>query len=240
MSTLSQLRTEAKQRADMVNASFVSDDEWNAWINRGMQEVYGLTAEVFGGEYFVQSPVTGYTFTTDGIAQQFTLPSDFFKLLGVDVLYGSANQWVELKPFNLADRNRFSGSNQSIPAAGQTVRLLYVPTYTPMTLDASTPPAALVLNGWEEFAVAHATRLALLKEESDTSVPDRILAELRARVQAEAENRDAANPKKMVDSRDRGSPMMAYNIYGGYLWLIGQRVIGQPYYGYANPADGWW
>lgn len=240
MSTLLQLRTEAKSMADMVNSSFVADTEWNTWLNRGMQEVYGLTAQVYGGDYFIQSPSTGYTFSTDGTTQQFALPSDFFKLLGVDVLYGAANQWVELHSFPLADRNRFSGSNQSIPAAGQTVRVFYVPTYTAMSVDASTPPTALTLNGWEEYAVAFAARLALAKRKTDTSAPDALLAALQARVQAEAENRDAANPKKMLDTRGRGSPMMAYALFGQTLWLIGQRVIGQPYYGYASPEDGWW
>jgi hypothetical protein len=238
VSTLSQLRTEAKQRADMVNASFVSDDEWNAWLNRGMQEVYGLTAEVFGAEYYVADPA--YTFTTDGINDKFALPSDFFKLLGVDVLWGSSNQWVALNKFEVPDRNKFSTLNNPIPAAGQQLRLLYIPTFSGMATDQSTPPAALTLNGWEEFAVAHAVRLAMAKEESSTADAAQILDEMHARVQVEAENRDAANPSRIIDTRGRGGAGMEYHLWGGKLWLIGWNARGWPGPGRDYDFNGYW
>jgi hypothetical protein len=237
MTTLTQMIDRCKQASDSVNSSFISDPEWTTMIAQSYAELYGLIVQAFSGDYFVKDPP--YTFTTDGINDHFALPSDVFKLLGVDVLYGSANQWVTLKPFTLADRNRFSGSNQSIPAAGQTVRLLYVPS--PPVFDSGNPlSAVLVNNGWDQYIVADACIKALAKEESDVSVFAGQKSALLARLDAEAENRDAGNPQRMVDSRGRGSPMMAYRLDGAKLWLIGQRVIGQPYYEWANPADGWW
>jgi hypothetical protein len=236
LATLAEIRDRAKQESDNVGQAFVSDPEWLNYINAAYAEVYGLVVQAFSGDYYVKDPP--YTFTTDGINSRFALPSDMFKLLGVDVLYGAANQWVSLKPFTLADRNKFSGSNQTIPAAGQTVQLLYVPKLTPLVngTDSTVP----LQNDWEELIVVIATLLALDKEESDVSVKMARRAELVARINAEAENRDAGNPPRMVDSRGRGSPMMAYRLDGANLWLIGQRVIGQPYYEWANPADGWW
>src|SRR6185369_15950485 len=198
--TLLNLRTQCKAEADMVNASFVSDNEWNTWINRGTQEIYGLTAQVYGADYYVQTPSTGYTFTTDGISQFFPLPSDFFKLLGLDVLYGAVNQWVALKPFAFSDRNKFNWTNTPAPAAGQQLRMFYIPRFAGLSTDLDTIPDALSMNGWSEYIISWAVRQALMKEESDWTPHQKKIDELTSRINAEAENRDAANADKIVDA----------------------------------------
>lgn len=241
MATLTVLIQRAQRESDNVNQSFIDSTvsatgEWVQYINAAYAEVYGLVVQAFSGDYYVKDPP--YTFTTDGINTRFALPTDMFKLLGVDVLYGAANQWVSLKPFTLADRNQFSGSNQTIPAAGQTVQLLYVPKLTPLASGSDTTVA--LQNDWEELIVVIAAMIALSKEESDVSVQMARKNELIARINAEAENRDAGNPVRMVDSRGRGSPMMAYRLDGTNIWLTGQRVIGQAYGEWSNPASGWW
>lgn len=241
MATLDVLVQRAQRESDNVNSTFIdptlaATGEWVQYVNAAYAEVYGLVVQAFSGDYYVKNPP--YTFTTDGINSRFALPSDMFKMLGVDVLYGSANQWVALKPFTLAERNQFSGSNQSIPAAGQAVQLLYVPKVTPLATTGDTTVA--LQNDWEELIVVIAAMIALAKEESDVSVMMARKQSLIDRINAEAENRDAGNPARMVDSRGRGSPMMAYRLDGANIWLIGQRVIGQPYYEYASAPDGWW
>ena len=40
--SLSTLRLLARQRADMENSQFVTDDEMRRYINRGYAELYGL------------------------------------------------------------------------------------------------------------------------------------------------------------------------------------------------------
>lgn len=238
--TLLNLRTQCKTEADMTNASFVSDNEWNTWINRGAQEIYGLTAQVFGADYYVQSPSTGYTFTTDGLTQFFALPTDFFKLLGLDVLYGATNQWIGLKPFAIGDHNKFNATNTPIPAAGQQLRMFYIPRFPGLTVDASTIPDALSMNGWSEYIVAWACRQAMMKEESDASQFNQRILELKSRIEAEAENRDAGNADKIVDSRGRGGPGIQYRINGSNIWLIGFQP-GAPYFGmdWDVAGPGW-
>jgi hypothetical protein len=211
----------------MVNSSFVSDTEWNTWINRGLQDIYGLTAQVYGGHYYVADPA--YTFVTDGINQKFALPTDFFKLLGVAVQVSSPQQFVPLRPFAIADRFRASMFNTIIPAAGQTVQLEYVPRLTALTQDADPVPDALSMNGWSEYAVAYACMLALTKEESDASMFTGRLAQLTERINAEADNRDAANPAHIVDVQGRRARAMQYQLWGSKLWLVGGVTPGWAY-----------
>lgn len=227
--TLAQLTARAQQESDNVNSGFISTtgapSEWTNYINQSFAEIYGLTAQVYGAEYFVVDPP--YSFSTDGINDKFSLPADFFKLLGVDVLYGGTNQWVSLNQFNIPERNKFSAINTPIPAAGQTVRLLYVPRFTPLTSTQDLPDA-LSMNGWDEYIVVDAAMKALGKEEGDVTLLMARKQALIDRINAEAENRDAANPATIVDTRGRGSGGMQYHLWGSKLWLIGWNARGWP------------
>lgn len=228
--TLAQLTQRAREESDNVNSTFVattgSPPEWTNYINQSFFEIYGLTAQVYGAEYYVVDPP--YTFLTDGINDKFALPADFFKLLGVDVLYGGTNQWTSLRRFNVPERNKYSAINSPIPAAGQTVRLLYIPRPTALSLTTDTVPDALSMNGWDEYIVVDAALKAMAKEESDVSVLMARKQALVDRINAEADNRDAANPQRISDTRGRGSGGMEYHLWGSKLWLIGWNARGWP------------
>lgn len=232
VTTLLTVRTSCKQQSDNVGQSFVSDPEWNGFIQSAYQELYGKIVEAFGNAYFSQGS-TGYTFTTDGINDHYALPDGsgaspaFFKLLGVDVRV-TTNQYVGLKPFAFADRNRWSLFNGGIPMAGQTIRILYVPRLTVPTLDVDTIDG---VNGWEDYIVCKACMMALAKEESDVSVFVARLAALEQRLNSEIENRDAGMPATIVDTQDRRPPGMAYRLDGNNLWLIGGTTPPWPAYG---------
>jgi len=216
--TLLQLRTAAQQRADMVNSAFVSDVEWNSYINQSYYELYDLLVQKYGNDYFVADP---YTITTDGVLDSYALPTDFYKLLGVDLQLGtSQDSWVTLKPFNFAERNRYAVPNlQSFygltnmryrlrgmnklwltpfPAGGQNLRLWYVPRLTELVDDTSEADG---VSGWTEYMICDAAMKALQKEESDVSV---LMAEkmaLIARIESAAENRDPGSPMTVADTQ---------------------------------------
>jgi hypothetical protein len=65
--TLLQIRDLCKQESDMVNSSFLSDAEWNSYINQSYYELYDLLVQKYGNDYFVQTP---YTFITDGVSKK--------------------------------------------------------------------------------------------------------------------------------------------------------------------------
>lgn len=240
--TLATLTLRAQQESDQVNSGFLSASEWTTNINKSLTEIYGLTATVYGADYYYQTPNTGYLFTTDGVSEYFNLPADFFKLLGIDVLYGAANQWVGLKPFAFADRTKFSAINSPIPAAGQQLRVFYIPRVTPLVAAGDAIPDALSMNGWDEYIVVDAAMKALAKEESDVSVMGGRKQALIERINAEAENRDAGMTANIVDTRSRGSPAMQYRLAGNQIHLIGWRITGWPGpdWDMARDDNGWW
>lgn len=220
VTTLLAVRTAAAQRADMPTPStttFVTTAEWNALIQESYFELYGLLAQKFGDDYFVS---VSSNITTDGANDAYALPTDFFKLLGVDLqIGGTSNAWVTLQQFTFTERNRYALPNfqayfgvtnlryrlrgsdlllSPLPAAGQVLRVWYVPRLATLTQDADTLDG---VNGWESYVIVDAARKALLKEESDTSALERDKAGLIARIEAEAENRDATGFGQTADVR---------------------------------------
>lgn len=216
----------------MINSSFVSTSEWTDYINGSYQELYGVIVQAYGNDYYVATPSS---FVTDGVNQLFSLPTDFWKLLGVDLRVQASNLWVTVKPFMFSDRNRFGLINSPTPMAGQTLRLWYVPTLTLLSSDSdSTVP---ILNGQEEYVVIDAAMKALAKEESDISVLMARKQAMLERIQSEAENRDAGSPSHIVDHYASMSPAMMYRLVGSKIELIGGNSPAYPYQ-YANDT-GW-
>lgn len=214
--TLLQLRTLCKQESDMVNSSFISDAEWNSYINQSYFELYDLMVQKYGDDYFSEQ----YNFTTDGTSYLYPLPADFYKLLGLDLsLSGSDDSFVTIRRFNFADRNRYAVPNfQSfygvtnmryrlnandlwitpVPSGGQQMRLWYVPRLATLTADGDTVDG---ISGWTEYIIVDAAMKAMAKEESDVSVLMARKAGLIQRIEAAAENRDAANPMTVADNQ---------------------------------------
>lgn len=226
--TLAQLMTAVRQRADMTTAGytpsltgtdfFVSEPELISYINQSYFELYDLIVAAFGNNYYVQTP---YQFTTDGSAAMYALPSDFYKLLGVDLSLsgGTPGSWLTVRGFEFNDRNRYSVPNfqafygvtnlrfrlngnylwlTPTPASGQVMQLWYIPKLA--TLDALATTADGI-SGWTEYIICDAAMKCLQKEESDVSV---LMAEKQAlmkRIEAMAENRNAGPPPKVIDNQ---------------------------------------
>ena len=239
MPTLLQLRDRCKHESDNVGQSFLSDAEWNTLINSSYSELYGLLAQKFGADYFTQTPAAGFTISTDGVNDRFALPTAFFKLLGVDLLI-SGSQYVSLKPFAFVDRNRFSVTSGTIPASGQTVRVIYIPRVTLLAQDADATVDAVSMAGWDEYIVVDTCIKALAKEESDVSVPMMRKQALLDRIETEAANRDAGFPSTIVDVFGRRARGMQYRLNGSNLWLIGGAQSWAPFGDYGADFDSGW
>lgn len=148
-----------------------------------------------------------------------------YKLLGVDLAINTAqNAWVTLNKFNFIDRNsylypnststiygiynmryRMMGSNIQfvpIPAAGQTVRLWYIPRLKALLQDTDTSDTSI--SGWIRYVIVRAAMYALSKEESDTSLLAQELVFLNKRIEESAANRDAGQPDTISNTRKAG------------------------------------
>lgn len=216
--TLLQLRTAVRDRADMVNSQFITDATFNNYINASCQQLYEKMIEAYGSDYWVQSP---FTITTDGVNDQFALPTDFFKLLGTDLQISTtgnaASGWVTLWRFNFAQRNQYTLPNiQSLwgrtnlkyklvggniwfiplPMAAINLRLWYAPRFTPLASDSDVFDG---INGWEEWVINDSAMKAGVKEETDISGLQALQAVQEERLSHVIENRDAGSAPTTVD-----------------------------------------
>jgi hypothetical protein len=210
--TLSSLRTRVRERADMENSTFVEDAELNQYINSSYQELYDLLVASFE-DYYTGAPTS---FTIASGSNTYTLPSDFYKLRGVDCSIDGVNYYT-MQPFDFANRNNFNNSVGVLNAyqfqnqyrlvgskiyitpednAVGSYRIWYVPRATVLTSDSSTLDG---INGWEEYVVVDAARKCLAKEESDTQYLILEKEALRQRIIAMSARRDAGMPKGITD-----------------------------------------
>lgn len=217
-STLGSIRLQAQQRSDMVGSSFITDSEWNSYINASYYELYDILTQKFGNDYFVATP---YTYTTQTNQQLYPLPIDFYKLLGVEIALNTGNpsSWVTLKKFEFIDRNKWSypniytfygitnlryrvnGNNLMIVPvnqAGQTIRIWYNPRLTALVNDGDIVDG---VSGWEEYIIVDAARKAFIKQESDTADFNMEKAGLLKRIEEAGENRDVGEAAHVSDSK---------------------------------------
>lgn len=218
--TLSQVTLAAQQRCDRVNSNFITASEWTNMVNASLFQLFEKMVEAYGSDYEVQLP---FSFITDGINDHYTLPSDFFKLLGVDIQLSpgatsSSNQgWISVWRFNFADRNKYTLPNLQtfygrtnlryrvsgttiffipLPSASQTLRLWYAPKFVPLVNPTDTFDD---INGWSEWAVNDVAMKALVKEESPIDDLMKLQAGQEERLTHVIENRDASQPATTVD-----------------------------------------
>lgn len=209
--TLLQLKTQARQRADMENSEFVSGTELASYINSSIAELHDLLVATYGPDYFVEQ----FAFATVAAQEAYTLPSNFYKLKGVDALL-SGTQYASLRPFNFNERNKnidlsWNGSNgpsiryrllgntlrfMPAPEGSYQIKLWYIPLPTPLVLDADIYND---INSYAEYVVVDAAIKMLQKEESDVQVLMAQKMDLRKRIENMAQNRDADQPESISD-----------------------------------------
>lgn len=212
MVTLLELKTQARDRADMSESNFVSDSELVSYINNSIAELHDLLIAAFNEDYVMEE----YEWTADGANFEFDLPDDIYKLRGVDVAYG-ADEWTTVKRFNFNRRNeaqnaftwnmlglpyleyRLVGSKirfNRVPDANTSLRMFYNPKATQLAVDADEYDD---INGFSEYVVVDAAIKMLNKEESDVSVLMAQKEALKQRIQNMAQNRDANEPESVTD-----------------------------------------
>ena len=217
MSSLSELRTRARRRADAVGNNFFSDAEINDYINIGMGELHDILVSK-QEDYFVSkvsfSLVDGqaeYSFASINL-------SNFYKALGVDSTQGSDT--FRVKRFSLADRNKYQSNialhnsrgyadyqyaiqGNSIrflpePSSTDTITLWYIPEYVNLVNDTDETDSRINSN-WEEYAIISSAIKMRQKEETSTTSLERDLDRIVLRIEEASSNRDSAEPFGITD-----------------------------------------
>ena len=137
--SLTELRLLTRQRADQENSQFVNDTELTRYLNNSWGELYSLINENFNEDYFTTTSTVSMVSGTD----TYDLPSDFYKMRGVDLVVTSTES-VPLKRYNWAQRTRNAltvyardykyrvqkGSIvfSPVPSTTDSVKLYYIPS----------------------------------------------------------------------------------------------------------------
>jgi len=212
------LSTRAKRRADMVNSSFVSEEEIKDYLNSSIAELYDFLVKSYE-DYFVKTTTYTVPLTTGGTADD--LPSDFYKALGVDFVSGGITS--TLKAFSFTERNIYNtpyavidrlakpmykvdGSKiKMIPENVQsgTITLFYVPLAPEFTSTASGSSNKLefIIPGFVEYVIAATAIRMLMKEESDTKALELEKQQLANRIVRAISPRDASGSHAIRDVR---------------------------------------
>lgn len=215
MTTLAEIRTEARQRADMENSDFIQDAELTTFVNKAYAKLYNLLVKKFE-DYFVEDPVE---FSISS-GSTYDLPSDFFKLIGLDKAL-SGTEYYTLRPFVFEDRNRrriadrlrglypqvryrIIGKKLHFVPDDQATgdyRMWYVPAFSSVKLSADTDTidTEITNSGWEDYIVVDTARRMLLKEESDVTMLMAELQKMESDIEEEAQNRDAGESDRITD-----------------------------------------
>jgi len=210
--TLGTLKTAARERSDMVNSNFISDSELNRYINSSIKDLYDRL--INAGEYYY---VSSADISVVGGTATYSLPNDFYKLLGVDLVIDSNGNAVTLRPFQFEQRNSYlftptwnvvglsylrymlQGSNIKfvpVPSGATTVRLWYSPAFADLVSDSDSFDG---INGWEEYVILDAAIKMMIKEESD---PQALMVQKQGMIQRLNEMklmRDIGSPSKIAD-----------------------------------------
>lgn len=225
--SLTTLRARVREKADMPVAGFIADSatSLDAFINEGIQVLHDKLVEAYASDYVEKS--TSFTYSGGDVS----LPTDFYKLLGIDLNLNGAVQ--TLRPYNRRERNAYANAGYfgiygAVPAYKLTsvggisgtgaVRLLPAPSsgatgtiwYSPQaTVLVSGSDTVNFPNGWERYVVFYAAAQCLAKEESDTSFLMGQIAIMDDQLKSLTENRDVGAPTHSVD---------VDNINGYWLW----------------------
>lgn len=233
--SLGQIRLMAQQRADRVNSNFVTLPEWNSYISQSYFELYDLLISTYGSEYYL---APAYEFTTNGTDQQYSLPTDLYKLLGVDLGLGlSSTAFITIHNFNFIERNRYVYPQLGntylgvfnmkyrlmgdklffipTPSADQRVRVWYVPKLVQPLADTDILNG---LSGWLEYVIIDAAIKALQKEESDVSVLMAQKMAMKQRIESTAQNRDTGQSQTISDTARYTSKWGAASGQGDGSW----------------------
>lgn len=166
--TLLQLRTRARQLADIESDNHVSDSELTGIINNAIRSVYDILVNEAPDHYYSTTVNISPTVISTGIYPITTLMAgaDFYK---IENIYSSESGGFRmLVPLQGSDLAAYRPADNQL-----NLRIVYVPHATTLVSDSDTFDG---INGWEDLVVVNAAiRIKAKREES----PGYLVAEKR-------------------------------------------------------------
>lgn len=197
--TLAELRTWARQLADVEGDPNVTDAELTALANRHRTELYDILVDAGPPEYFAAST----TITTVPGTITYSLPADFRSLVDV-FAHESVDERRALYPMGPGERAQYKA-----PSGAWTFTLEYIPTPTALVNGSDALDG---VSGWEELVANLMARDVMVKRESDPSVVINTIDRQMARIQSRARSRDRGHPRFIADTDEQLDHGPSYNV----------------------------
>jgi hypothetical protein len=211
--TLAELIADVKAEGGYNRSLVFTDAVLTRWINQAICEVYEHLANKFEGHYVSEaslSTVAGQVYVN--------LPSDFWKLLRLDVLQSSGVYYpmrrIALSAEDGYANGAFFDSRYGIyeyygyyirasriqlvptPTKVDTIRCVYIPYSTDLSASSSTFDG---INGYEDLVVQIVLRKCYQREQKDTRPAQMEIDRIFKRIDREASERNAAEPVPACD-----------------------------------------
>jgi hypothetical protein len=188
---LSTIRDRVRFLGDYSNKHKFPDVRLNVELQKSFRNMWTIVDDKHEGWWDTEGTVT-----TVARQQYVALPSDFWRLRGIDLLDGS--EYVPLRRVNISDRNSFGSTPDqptayrrssrgvelyATPDAAYTLRVIY----SPKAPDLAENLDREWFNGWEEFVIQD-TLVELDRREGRPTLNDRLTALQLARAVLEADS----------------------------------------------------
>lgn len=220
--TLLNLRTWARQLADVEGDPNVTDTELTALANRHVTEVYDALIDAGPPDYYASSTTVN---TVNGTTA-YALPADFRSLVDVFAVE-STTQVRPVHPMRNGERGRYKP-----PTAAWAFTVEYIPTPTLLSASGDTFDG---VSGWEELIANLMARDIMVKRDTDPSVVINTIDRLNARIATRSRSRDRGHPRYVTDmdaERDPGPWATSNNVrVSAYRLRAGNLELYEPVWG---------
>jgi hypothetical protein len=225
------IRDQARELADEVNSTFITNTTIDRWIDAAFTKLHDLMVSANPDWWLAE-----HVFQTTVGTKEYALPEDFYQARGVDLMEGAVSagegqlaavgEGISIESYNFLDRNRHSQNWPPMrwidaPAVRYRIvrsghdpieaRIRFEPdpggrVYRLWYVRASPSEGNTEydgVNGWEEYVIADVAIKMMIKSESDPSAAMALKSEAEARINRMAPKRDQGRPVQVADTRRR-------------------------------------
>jgi hypothetical protein len=205
--TWAEIRTRIRQRVNKEKSQFVTDSEIDTMIEEAYSDMYDILVNT-NENYFISST----TLTLTAGVNTYSLPTDWYKLKGVDAVRNGFRYQMDQVPWESRNKYNITTNYQSTPVeyafygnslyflptpnATFTVTVYYVPAPPKYVSDSTTVDGVA---GFEQYIVNKAATMIRMKEEKDyTPYANAAMAALQRMVNS-IQPRDFENAISITD-----------------------------------------
>ena len=201
--SVTEIAVKVRDRGDWNDSPYITDDFLLDAIDSARAEVHDILVSKFEDAYTTASGLTA----TGGSATV-NLPTNFYKLLGVDLSLGG-DQYRTLHRWNWHERTIDSSSSsyryrllgstlhlRPTPGSDESLRVWYIPSATKLSEMTDEVDG---VNGFEELMVALVQRKCHVREGTSTAPVDEEIDRQLKRVELMSGARDAGEPESLQD-----------------------------------------